>query len=581
MPVPDLTAPLLSHAARTEFYRRETLRMAERLLSLLDRNPSSPTYGCFDRNFWQYRTLVDAPSAAFQQAVDGLSILWSRPFDGNPYFNQPVLAEWITAGLRYWRAIQNADGSLNEWYRNERSYCATAFTTFGVARAVSHLGPVLPETERTAVGQSLVRACAWLDTHPSDHAANQLAAGFVAMQSVARLGILPDSASVERQTLRLLGRQTEEGWFREYDGADIGYSHVLLDLLGHALDGGGDERLIRAGNKLTSFLVEFIHPDGSTGGEYGSRNGRYHLPFGLEAACNRGWTGASTLLAGLHGGLLRGKGVGPGAMDDRYIAYFLFSSYALACFTATHDRPTPHGECPRRWWPGAGLLVDRTGTLHTVVGLSKGGVLRIFRRSDGAPLYGDNGLQLLLRDGRRGETQWHQSGSTGIVVREHDEDVEIVLQRAVALAPDVGFNARHPILFAVLRVFGLQYGPVAAWLGRFLKRWFIQRHRFLPLQYQRRIILTPSRVEICEALSGPALRDIARITGSPFAASLHSPASRLFAPGDLAWARTDGAGNRSQGRQERDRWSWSLVVTEEGTAERRTTTDGEEHGGNR
>ena len=40
---------------------RRALDDVAKILTLQDRNPHSPTYGCFDRNYWHYR-IIDFPS---------------------------------------------------------------------------------------------------------------------------------------------------------------------------------------------------------------------------------------------------------------------------------------------------------------------------------------------------------------------------------------------------------------------------------------------------------------------------------------------------------------------------------------
>lgn len=51
-----------------ELFAREALAHIPKLLTLLDRNPHSPTYGCFDRNFWHYK-IIDFPSGMAQEFV--------------------------------------------------------------------------------------------------------------------------------------------------------------------------------------------------------------------------------------------------------------------------------------------------------------------------------------------------------------------------------------------------------------------------------------------------------------------------------------------------------------------------------
>ena len=49
-------------------YLRLALPYVPRILHLLDQNPYSPNYGCFDRAFWHYRTM-DFPCGMSQEMV--------------------------------------------------------------------------------------------------------------------------------------------------------------------------------------------------------------------------------------------------------------------------------------------------------------------------------------------------------------------------------------------------------------------------------------------------------------------------------------------------------------------------------
>ena len=108
--------------------------MIARLLSLQDRNPLSSTYGCLDRNFWHFKTIIDFPSATYQQPILGLAELYHHSINKNHLQINPLIKESIKSGLLYWCRIQNNDGSFNEYYQNDRSFCPTAFTTYAAAK---------------------------------------------------------------------------------------------------------------------------------------------------------------------------------------------------------------------------------------------------------------------------------------------------------------------------------------------------------------------------------------------------------------------------------------------------------------
>ena len=117
-------------------------RCIDRACALVDRDHLSPSFGSADRNFWYYRTLVDFPGAAWQQLMLGFSTLATH--DGMNSAEREQLIRLARATVVRWAAIQHRDGSFDEWYRNERSYCATAFTTAGAAQSLLILGRAIP-----------------------------------------------------------------------------------------------------------------------------------------------------------------------------------------------------------------------------------------------------------------------------------------------------------------------------------------------------------------------------------------------------------------------------------------------------
>ena len=48
-----------------EGFARTALAEIPKILTLGDRNPHSPTYSCFDRNYWQYK-IIDFPTPRFE-----------------------------------------------------------------------------------------------------------------------------------------------------------------------------------------------------------------------------------------------------------------------------------------------------------------------------------------------------------------------------------------------------------------------------------------------------------------------------------------------------------------------------------
>ena len=96
-------------SSSADLYWRAILEEAPRVLSLMDREPLSPTVGCCDREYWAWK-FVDFPRVRFQEALYVLNFLWATNEPSNPYFKQAELLGWVRGGLEFWCGLQHADG---------------------------------------------------------------------------------------------------------------------------------------------------------------------------------------------------------------------------------------------------------------------------------------------------------------------------------------------------------------------------------------------------------------------------------------------------------------------------------------
>ena len=61
-----------------EILASAALATIPKILTLQDRNPHRPRFGCFDRNYWHYR-IIDFPSGMAQELVSPLALAWDTP----------------------------------------------------------------------------------------------------------------------------------------------------------------------------------------------------------------------------------------------------------------------------------------------------------------------------------------------------------------------------------------------------------------------------------------------------------------------------------------------------------------------
>ena len=108
-----------------DLFAREALAQIPKILTLLDRNPHSPTYGCFDRTFWQYK-VIDFPAGMSQEFVYPLALAYYCDLSGNIYYQQLMIKEWVKAGIDYAYYSSHANGSCDDYFPFERAAGAAA-----------------------------------------------------------------------------------------------------------------------------------------------------------------------------------------------------------------------------------------------------------------------------------------------------------------------------------------------------------------------------------------------------------------------------------------------------------------------
>ena len=366
------------HSAFLDSY---ALHVLVRTLSGLDRDPLSPTYGCFDRNFWQYKS-TDFPSSILQQGALTLAVAYSDPFGGNIYYQKERIRDYAAAGISYWSRLVNQTGRLEEYWPHERSIPAAAFSLYAVCEASERIRFSNPDFK-----SAVRKAASFLKKHRDHEALNQEIASIAAIRYAAK--VLSDAElkqAADQRFERFLARQEEEGWFAEYQGVDTGYLSVTLDFLIRDYEIGRDARGLGAAEKLLEFLTYFIHPDGSFGGVYCSRDSEYFLPYGF-AALSAQFPPANPALRKLVQYLCRENYLNL-SVDDRYLLHYLGSSVLKAAARLSDASPgdkaglLPCERCFEKHFPKAMIYIKSTPRYYLIVSLMKGGAFLAFDKKN-------------------------------------------------------------------------------------------------------------------------------------------------------------------------------------------------------
>jgi len=386
-------------------YSEYIIKMIPKVLTQVDRDKHSKNYGDCDRNHWHLK-VRDFSSAILQQTGLSIALLYMIPFEDNVFYQKENVKEWAEATVRYWRKIQLRDGSFNEYYPNEHGFPPTAFSLYAMSR-VYHM---LNMDDRDIL-KAFRKTAKYLCDHIEEKAFNQEIASITALYSVNM--ILQEQwieAGIERKLQRILELQSEEGWFPEYGGADIGYLSVSLDMLSEYYWLSKDERVIEPLEKMIDFLQYFVHPDATCGGEYASRNTIYFLPCGLQTMASIGNKTAEAMLNLLYQNTNR-EYYFLDAVDDRYFSHYLMHSFLRA--TARRDKRTVEkGKLPfekniDKYFKCAGLKVHCNDGKYVIVGGQKGGVCKAYH---GTRLcFEDFGYRVKLGEGKIATTNWQSS----------------------------------------------------------------------------------------------------------------------------------------------------------------------------
>lgn len=492
----------------------------------MDREAPSLTYGACDRTYWGWK-FTDFSGARFQEALYALAWMYSTPFPDNKMYNEPRVMNWIVAGFRHWQDLQHADGSFDEAYPFERSLAATAFTGFYLGEAYLKLGDAIPLEIRDTLRESFSSAGDWLCSNDEHHGilSNHLAAAAAALVVISKITGQSRHEQRSRHFLqRIFSRQSTEGWYEEYGGADFGYQTHGAFYLARVWQLTGDEELLDSLKRSVAFLACFVHPNGTLGGEYGSRNTSFYFPAAFEMlapVCPE----AVTIAHFMRASVARQDAAGLAAVDAYNLCpllnNYLFAWDAAATFA---DVPTlPFAKTGQWNFPQAGLLVHVTDTYQAVFAPSKGGVVKIYDKRSGKLAFSDCGYWAETGDGTRVSSQSFSLTN----------DVRMELGHGFVRVPFTRINQQlmSPLLFLGFRLFTLTVGRharVARILKTVLVKTLVSRRKTVAAFLEREIEFFDEEVKIRDRVSMDSANPLRNLTLGTKFSSIHMGSSRYF-----------------------------------------------------
>ena len=407
-------------------YLHQIENVLPRLLALYDQNPISPTAGLGDRYFWAWK-LIDFGNATFQGAMHGLARLIINDF--LPFgIDRRSILERILHMAKAIKFIQDSNGSLSEALPHESSFCVTALVAYDLLSSVEVLEDILSSSERADMLSAVSPLINFLHHNDEHHAliSNHFA---TAASALYKHHALTNENSCDRGKFfldRILSHQSDEGWYKEYEGADPGYqslcTYYLADLHQLRPDLGLKDSL----TKSIRFLWNFAHPDGSFGGVYGSRGTRFYYPAGLELLRSE-IPEASALADFMRDSIISHSTVTLGTMDESnfipmFNAYCLAAEVFIETSKSNLELPCHNKSLDFLHFPKAGLAVHGDADAYTVISTNKGGVCYHFPRESNRPAVINTGAVYLDKKNRRYSTQAFQQKNS---IKIEGETIEI------------------------------------------------------------------------------------------------------------------------------------------------------------
>jgi hypothetical protein len=512
--------PAASTVEERNNFAREALALIPKILTLQDRNAHSPTYGCFDRNYWHYK-IIDFPSGMAAEFVWPLALVYSLEIPGNEYHQQPALRQWVEAGIRYAARSAHPDGSCDDYFPFEKAAGAAAFSLLACLEAYTLLG--LNDGEML---EFFTRRADWLaNHHESGRLTNHQALIVLCLEKAGRLLDTDRWDDLKAKRLaRVLEWQNEEGWFQEYEGADPGYHTLTVGLLSQVHELTPSHELRQAIEKGVKFAAEFIHPDGSFGGEYTSRNTYNFFPHGFELAGR--WLPEALAINDQFVVGLR-KGLGACYADDHILGHHCWS-YLLAWQHWVPGRPNvPARPVGRVYFKNAGLLIDRRDGCELYLALNKGGVFKLWR--DGKLIASDTQLSVQVQHGRKFKT------AVAHLVSKSDVQLD---GHAVRIRGKLGWaKAKRMTTFnlVVLRFLMFTVGRFFPDLIRkLLQKMLITGKKPAPFRFERTMTWGDGKLHVADVLTARKGWGAARAVGLGGAqTSIYVVMSRTYQAGQL------------------------------------------------
>jgi len=453
----------------------------------------------------------------------GFAALYKTHHPLNPYYKNEEILLLASSTLAFWAdTCQHANGSFDEWYKNEHSYCPTAITSAGAALTMHLLSDDLPKEIMASGRRALANSAGWLAKRYNKSVMNQNLAAAVALRGAAKL--LGDDQWQKHASgfMTRIGRdQNSEGWFPEYNGADFGYSTLALDFLAAYQVLGEDSAVFEMAHKLSAFLLRVQGNTGSLPGRLGSRGTSHTFTFGAlyfsqhhseAAALTQVWLSA----------IRDGHSPRPTDVDDRYFSYFYFPQFALAFLQTANTVAQSNKPVATKGFelPKSGFVGIRTNRANTLIAQRLGGAFAIEKHDLGYVYH--LGYEAVLTNGERFSTAvWDSKKTIGSMLPYDDIRTITAFQKVSTSVPLKRLMIPFQIATALFR-----FSWIAEPFQAFVKDMMVSPKMKAPLQLERLFSIKDDVIHVTDRfIPGKDLKSLCKLQIAK-TISMHSPSAR-------------------------------------------------------
>lgn len=510
------------------------------------REPASPSFGCFDRQYWGWKK-KDMADAALQAAVT-LVVRFAEHEGATA-----TLPELLNGYVGFLERIQHADGSFDQIYPHEKapSVVYDVLSSLLSVWRSQHLDAKARSRLEAVMRRGVDYALSADERHGeiANHFAHYAWELFNYGREFDNFEALLAGERYLERTLRLF--HPEEGWFTEYDGADAGYQTRCLTFLSKIAELTQDRYLWDVLHKAASFIDGLLMPDGSIHPMLGVRSTALMYVSGFERVAGK-FPKLAALADRVHEGWRSGASLKATSLDFENglrVADDAFDASALRCERISMDAAT---SAPAAQKSDEIRSVDlNSAGLHKrtiqhdasrrilFVGSRLGGAVVLYEAGPGMRpqlIFEDAGYMLESSNGVKWVMRYPDSGKPEVV---SEREISVTATFIQSLHEDMS-----PVQLVVLRLLNLTVLR-SQWIGDLFRKLVVRRlisgRRAFSLTCNRRILINQTSLvvrdrfyvapELASKVKGLRLFRCRRITAN------HMASSRYFQPQEILCAQ--------------------------------------------